>query len=37
MTTSYMEKTIVPCFKLDDYIVWGATAMMLAEIKDLFL
>ncbi|CAL2081248.1 CoA pyrophosphatase [Tenacibaculum dicentrarchi] len=36
MVTSYMKKEAVPCFKLNDYIVWGATAMMLSEIKDLF-
>ena len=35
MTTSYMNNAIVPCFKLNDYIVWGATAMLLSEIKDL--
>jgi 8-oxo-dGTP pyrophosphatase MutT (NUDIX family) len=35
LTTSYMSKTDVPCFKLNDYIVWGATAMMLSEIKEL--
>ncbi|MDT7831992.1 CoA pyrophosphatase [Flavobacteriaceae bacterium S356] len=35
MTTSYMEKIEVPCFKLNNYIVWGATAMMLSEIKEL--
>ncbi|MEX6625681.1 NUDIX hydrolase [Tenacibaculum salmonis] len=35
METSYMKKINVPCFKLNDYIVWGATAMMLSEIKDL--
>ncbi|WBX74685.1 CoA pyrophosphatase [Tenacibaculum pacificus] len=35
METSYMKKVAVPCFKLNDYIVWGATAMMLSEIKDL--
>ena len=35
--TSYMDKTKVPCFKLNDYIVWGATAMMLSEIKELFV
>ena len=37
MTTSYMNKTHVPCFKLNDYIVWGATAMILAEIKELLI
>ncbi|CAM1354470.1 NUDIX hydrolase [Tenacibaculum insulae] len=36
METSYMKNIDVPCFKLNDYIVWGATAMMLSEIKDLF-
>ena len=35
LTTSYMDKVDVPCFKLNGYIVWGATAMMLSEIKEL--
>ncbi|MGB0891934.1 MAG: NUDIX hydrolase [Flavobacteriaceae bacterium] len=35
MNTSYMKDVKVPCFKLDSYIVWGATAMMLSEIKEL--
>ena len=35
LTTSYMQNTDVPCFKLNNYIVWGATAMILSEIKDL--
>ncbi|MFT4645197.1 MAG: 8-oxo-dGTP pyrophosphatase MutT (NUDIX family) [Planctomycetota bacterium] len=35
LTTSYMKNIDVPCFKLNDYIVWGATAMMLSEIKEL--
>ncbi len=35
METSYMKNVDVPCFKLNNYIVWGATAMMLSEIKDL--
>ena len=35
MTTSYMQNIDVPCFKLNNYIVWGATAMILSEIKDL--
>lgn len=34
--TSYMEKSMVPCFYFKEHIVWGATAMMLAEIKELF-
>lgn len=37
MNTSYMTNAEVPCFQLNDYIVWGATAMMLAEIKELIL
>jgi 8-oxo-dGTP pyrophosphatase MutT (NUDIX family) len=34
MSTSYMERVDVPCFKLNNYIIWGATAMILSEIKD---
>ncbi len=33
--TSYSVETEVPAFKLNEHIVWGATAMMLSEIKDL--
>lgn len=36
LTTSYMKKTDVPCFKIDNHIIWGATGMMLSEIKALF-
>ncbi|WP_298777939.1 CoA pyrophosphatase [uncultured Polaribacter sp.] len=35
MKTSYMDKTDVPCFKFKEHIVWGATAMMLSEIREL--
>lgn len=35
LSTSYATKITVPCFKLNSYIVWGATAMMLSEIKEL--
>lgn len=35
VTTSYNDKTEVPALKLNDFIVWGATAMMLSELKDL--
>lgn len=35
LDTSYMKKVEVPCFKIQDYIIWGATAMMLSEIKEL--
>ena len=33
--TSYSIKVEVPAFKLNGHVVWGATAMMLSEIKDL--
>ncbi|GAA4299362.1 NUDIX hydrolase [Aestuariibaculum suncheonense] len=33
--TSYSPEVEVPAFKLNDHVVWGATAMMLSEIKDL--
>ena len=35
LTTSYANKIQVPAFKLKGYTVWGATAMMVSEIKDL--
>lgn len=35
LTTSYMKNIDVPCYKLNNYTVWGATAMILSEIKDL--
>lgn len=35
MDTSYMKKISVPCFKIREHIVWGATGMMLSEIKEM--
>lgn len=35
LNISYMKAVEVPCFKLNNHIVWGATAMILSEIKDL--
>ena len=35
LTTSYAKDIDVPAFKLNGYVVWGATAMMLNEIKEL--
>ena len=35
VATSYNVKVEVPAFKLNGHIVWGATAMMLSEIKVL--
>jgi|TARA_R110000787_G_scaffold235929_1_gene342624 8-oxo-dGTP pyrophosphatase MutT (NUDIX family) len=36
LNTSYAQNVEVPAFKLNGYTVWGATAMMLSEIKELF-
>lgn len=33
--TSYSVKIDVPAYELNGHVVWGATAMMLSEIKDL--
>ena len=35
LTTSYAKEISVPAFKLNGYTVWGATAMMLNEVKEL--
>lgn len=35
VSTSYKLDVEVPAFKLNDHVVWGATAMILSEIKDL--
>ena len=35
LSTSYAKVIEVPAFELNGYIVWGATAMMLSEIKEL--
>lgn len=35
LSTSYGKNIAVPAFKLNGYTVWGATAMMLSEIKEL--
>ncbi len=35
VVTSYAKNIKVPCIKLQNYEVWGATAMMLSEIRDL--
>ena len=37
ITTSYAKEIEVPVFKFEEEIIWGATAMMLSEIKDLIL
>lgn len=35
VSTSYNKNVVVPAFNFNGQIVWGATAMMLSEIKDL--
>ena len=34
MATSYSESIDVPSFKIEEHYVWGATAMMLSELKE---
>ena len=36
MTTSYAKNIDIPAFKIEEHIVWGATAMMLSELKEVF-
>lgn len=33
--TSYSETILCPAFKIDQHLVWGATAMMLNELKEI--
>lgn len=35
MSTSYAKNIEVPAFKINEHIVWGATAMMLSELKEV--
>jgi 8-oxo-dGTP pyrophosphatase MutT (NUDIX family) len=35
MATSYSESVDVPAFQIDGHVIWGATAMMLSELKDV--
>ena len=35
VSTSYKVEVEVPAFSLNGHVVWGATAMILSEIKDL--
>lgn len=35
MSTSYAENIEVPAYRLNGHIVWGATAMMLSEVRTL--
>lgn len=36
MTTSYATDINVPAFQVENFLIWGATAMMLSELKELF-
>lgn len=33
--TSYAQNVLTPAFKIKEHIVWGATAMMLSELKEV--
>jgi 8-oxo-dGTP pyrophosphatase MutT (NUDIX family) len=35
LDTSYAKSLEVPVFEIEEHIVWGATAMMLSELKDV--
>ena len=35
LDTSYAKSLEVPMFEIEEHIVWGATAMMLSELKDV--
>lgn len=35
LSTSYANDINVPAFKIDEHIIWGATAMMLSELKEV--
>ncbi len=35
LSTSYATNIQVPAFMLNDHVVWGATAMMLSEVREL--
>lgn len=35
LTTSYATNIAIPAFKINQHIVWGATAMMLSELKEV--
>lgn len=35
ITTSYADYIDIPTFKIGDYHVWGATAMMMSELKEV--
>lgn len=36
MSTSYATDIVVPAFQINEHLVWGATAMMMSELKEIF-
>ncbi len=36
LKTSYANSVKVPAFEIEKHVVWGATAMMLSELKEVF-
>lgn len=34
METSYSSKMLVPAFVINGYVIWGATAMIMSEVKE---
>ncbi len=36
LTTSYANAIKVPAFEIENHVVWGATAMILSELKEVF-
>lgn len=35
LSTSYANNILVPAFDIQNHIVWGATAMILSELRDV--
>ena len=35
LSTSYGNNILVPAFNIQNHIVWGATAMILSELRDV--
>jgi len=35
LSTSYADNILVPAFKIEKHLVWGATAMILSELRDV--
>ena len=35
LSTSYADNISIPAFKIENHFVWGATAMMLSELKEV--